>query len=128
VICKKIFLFACTVFFGPFFGFGQEQVSLLPEIVTIADRREALREKVGSSVTVVTREELENRREWFALEALRRTPGINVTRTGGPGQPAKLYMRGGEPRHVTFLVDGVEARDAAGFDGHDLVHLGLADV
>ncbi len=53
-------------------------------------------------------------------DVLRGAPGVVVTRSGGPGQPSTLFIRGASSAHTLVLLDGVEINDpsqpAGGFD------------
>lgn len=53
-------------------------------------------------------------------ESLRYTPGLTVTRAGGPGQPSTVLIRGAASEHTLVLLDGVAVNDigtpAGGFD------------
>src|SRR5262249_10314800 len=56
-------------------------------------------ENIASSVTVITREELERTQRRTVAEALQTVPGLNVAQTGGPGGQTSVFMRGTEARH-----------------------------
>lgn len=93
------------------------------ETVTVtANRDPAPRSRVGSSVTVVTREEIERRNPLFLADILRTIPGVEVTQTGGPGQVSSVRLRGGTAAQVLVLVDGVRANTTNNGDV-DLAHL-----
>ncbi len=77
------------------------------EIVVSANRHEAPRSEIGSSVTVLDAEEIEARNQVTVLDLLRTVPGVEVTRTGGPGKATTVRVRGGEGDHVLVLLDGV---------------------
>ncbi len=73
-------------------------------------------EKVGSSVSVVTAEQLKNQQVRTAAEALRSLPGVSVSQQGGSQNLTVVRLRGAESNHTLVLVDGVEV-NAAGTDG-----------
>ena len=73
-------------------------------------------EKVGSSVSVVTAEQLKTQQVRNAAEALRSLPGVSVSQQGGPQGLTVVRLRGAESNHTLVLVDGVEV-NAAGTDG-----------
>jgi vitamin B12 transporter len=72
-------------------------------------------DRLGSSVTVVTGEELRRQQVRSAAEALRSLPGVSVSRTGGIGGLTQVRLRGAESNHTLVLIDGVEAN--VGSDG-----------
>ena len=55
---------------------------LLPEVVVTANRIETPVEQLGSAVTVITAEQLEERQIKTVAEALRSVPGVAVGRSG----------------------------------------------
>lgn len=79
--------------------------------------------KVGASVSVVTREDLERRQVRNAGDALRTVPGVAVSRTGGFGSLTQVRLRGAEGNHTLVLIDGVEVNDTNNgeFDFSDLL-------
>ncbi len=44
-------------------------------------------------------------------EALKSAPGLVVAKSGGPGQPSALFLRGSASEHTLVLLDGVEIND-----------------
>ena len=67
--------------------------------------------EVGSAVTVVTGEELEQRQIRHVADALRSVPGISVSRAGSFGGNTQVRVRGAEANHVLVLIDGIEVND-----------------
>jgi vitamin B12 transporter len=78
---------------------------------------------VGSSVTVIGAEEIEARKETFALDLLRGVPSVAVSRAGGFGGLTQLRLRGAEANQTLVLIDGVEIADPVSgeFDFSDLL-------
>lgn len=93
------------------------------EIVVSANRVETPRRAVGSSVTVIDRDEIEARHEPPVLELLRSVPGVEVSQGGGPGKVASLFIRGGNSAHTLVLIDGVRVNSTTtgAFDFADLM-------
>lgn len=58
-------------------------------------------------VTVITREQIERSLATDVLDLLRFEAGLDVARTGGPGQAAAVFVRGSESNHALVLIDGV---------------------
>jgi vitamin B12 transporter len=67
--------------------------------------------EVASSISVVTREELERRQERSIADALRLVPGLDVRTSGPPGSVSSVFLRGADSDHTLLLVDGVEMND-----------------
>jgi len=83
----------------------------LPEVVVTANRLETAPEEVGSSQTVITREQLDRLQQATLFDVLRSVPGLNVARNGGPGSPASVFIRGANSGQTLVLIDGVEVND-----------------
>lgn len=71
--------------------------------------------QLGTSVSVVTGEELRRQQVRHAADALRSLPGVSVNRTGSPAGLTAVRLRGADPNHTLVLIDGIEAN--AGSDG-----------
>ncbi len=82
---------------------------------------DTLSSELGSSVSIVPREEIEQRNEASALELLRQLPGLAVVQTGSPGRLTSLYLRGGDSKFNLVQVDGVPV-NAFGGD-FDFAHI-----
>jgi len=68
----------------------------------------------GGSVTIIPREEIEQRNEPLAENLLRDVPGVAVSQTGPTGGIAGLYIRGGEPEYNLVEIDGVPVNTFGG--------------
>lgn len=89
-----------------------ENANAIEDVVVTATRTPTSISKLGSSVTVITSEEIEARQQTQVTDVLRSVPGLNVVQTGPTGGTVSIFMRGNENRHTLVLVDGVEFRDA----------------
>ncbi len=81
------------------------------QAVLSATRTEILREQNGSSVTVISGETLRRSGRGLLHDALRGTPGLDVVRSGAPGQQTSIFIRGTESRHTKVLLDGIPLND-----------------
>ena len=68
---------------------------------------------VASSVTVITREEIEQRQVKYLSDLLRDVPGFAVSQAGGAGSLTQIRVRGAEANQLLVLIDGVRANDPA---------------
>ena len=100
----------------------------LEHLLVTASRTPIETQRVGSSVTVVTRGDLEQGRYRFVADALRETAGIAVSRGGGLGGVTQLRMRGAEGNHTLVLIDGTEANNPVSNSEFDFAHLAVADI
>ncbi|RQW82593.1 MAG: TonB-dependent receptor, partial [Geobacter sp.] len=86
-------------------AFGQETPQL-EEIVVTANRSEAALNEIGSSISVISREEIDRKHATLVLDFLRTVPALNVVRSGGPGSQTYVSIRGAKPEHTLVLLDG----------------------
>lgn len=77
-----------------------------------ANRMEVELGKVGASITLLERAELEKFESTLAAEAIRFVPGIYVRNNGGYGSTSGITMRG-LPVVPLVLIDGVEVNNPA---------------
>jgi vitamin B12 transporter len=107
----------------------QSSVPLKHELVVTATRLETPEKKVGSSLTVVSGEELVRTGKTFVLEALESVLGLSTVRNGGPGATASVSLRGANSEHTLFLLDGLELNDPINPSrSYDVSHLALSQV
>lgn len=84
----------------------------IEEIVVTATRTKQPIKNVGSSISVITREQIENSKSPLLLDLLRQVQGIEVARTQGIGGTTSIFMRGGSPSQTLVFIDGVEVKSA----------------
>jgi len=107
----------------------QAATSLRHDLVVTATRLQTPEKKVGSSLTVVTGEELVRTGKAFVLDALEAALGLSTVRNGGPGATASVSVRGANSEHTLFLLDGLELNDPINPSrSYDVSHLPLSQV
>ena len=84
-----------------------QRVEALGPVMVTATRSEVAVEEVLASVTVLTRADIELSQAPDLVDLLSRQAGIDIARTGGPGQASTLFMRGTNSNHTLILVDGI---------------------
>lgn len=99
-----------------------------PPVVVSATRTPQPLDHVGSSITVITGEEMERRQTRIVSDVLREVPGFAVSRAGPVGQITRLRIRGAEGNQTLVLIDGIEANDPAADSEFDFAHLLAADI
>lgn len=87
--------------------------TIFSEIVVTATKTETPYYALGSSVTIITSEEISKKQIKTVIELLRLVPGLSVVQQGGPGKLANVFLRGANPNHTLVIVDGVEMNDAS---------------
>ena len=82
---------------------------------------------LGTSVSVVTRDQIIAEQERTGADALRGLPGVSVNQQGGAGNVSVVRIRGAESNHTLVLIDGVEVN--SGIDGFfDFANLATDDI
>lgn len=88
-----------------------------PETVVVtATRTEQPLEVTGTSMSVITANEIEDQQTVFVTDLLAETPGLIVVRNGGVGQTTTISIRGSEAGQTLVLVDGVRLNDPSSPD------------
>ncbi len=86
-------------------------VEHLPEIVVSASRVPLAARSVGSSITVITADDIKRKQARVVSDLLREVPGVAVHRSGTPGTLTAVRIRGSEHGHTLVLIDGVKVND-----------------
>jgi vitamin B12 transporter len=103
--------------------------SLQYEIVVTATRLETPAKEIASSVTVITREDLEKMKKSTLLEVLREVLGVAIIQNGGAGAAGSMSIRGANSEHTLIMMDGVELNDPiTPSRSYDLAHLVLDSI
>lgn len=85
---------------------GDQNSTLTPVIVT-ATRTAITANEALSSVTVITREDIDRLQPVSVADLLTGLPGVSIGQPGGIGAQTSLYLRGTNATHVLVLIDGV---------------------
>ncbi len=89
----------------------KENPPLEHEITVTATRMDTPTREIASSVTVITRGDIERSRKTTVLEILQDVVGITFTQNGPVGATASVHIRGGNAEHTLVMMDGVELND-----------------
>jgi len=99
------------------------------DYVVTATRTATSTERLGSSVTVIGKAEIERRQVRSMVELLQGIRGLHVTQSGGRGKQASVFSRGTNSNHTLFLINGIRVSDPSTPSGtFQLEHLNLEDV
>lgn len=90
---------------------ADEDDDLLTILIT-ASRFAETADEALAPVTVITRQEIEDKQAATVEEVLRAVPGITLSNNGGVGKQTGLFLRGTESNHVLVLIDGVKVGSA----------------
>ncbi len=75
-------------------------------IVTATRTRQSAGDTLAQ-VAVITRDDIEAAGTATLAELLQRKAGVEIRSTGGPGQPAGVFIRGASSSQILLLVDGL---------------------
>lgn len=102
---------------------------ILPQIVVSATTVPTPAADIGSSVTVITGDEIRREQLRTVPDVLRQVPGLNVVQTGGPGGQTSVFLRGTNANQVKVLIDGIDVSDPTTPNGAvDFAHLLAGDI
>ena len=99
----------------------------LQSVVTVASRLPQTADRLTADAVVITREQLALLPADNLADALQALAGVQVSRTGGPGQPTSVLIRGAAASNTLVLVDGVRMGSAT-LGQFDFSTIGLAGI
>ncbi len=123
---KTILLATCLPLALPLIFHPASAVELEP-ISIIASRTPVSLNASGSSITVITEQNLRDSQQQYVADVLRTVPGVAVSQTGGSGKFTQIRMRGSEADHVLVIIDGIEVNPGSG-NGVNFAHFLTADI
>jgi len=83
-----------------------------PDIVVTGSREPLAPERLAADVVVIDADTLQGSAADSLADLLRRETGVQVSRSGGPGQSSGLFIRGAASQQSVVLVDGVRIGSA----------------
>lgn len=96
------------------------------QVVVSASLGGALSPQIGSSVTVVNKQQMQNEGVQTLADALRNVPGVAIDRTGQLGAVTSAFVRGGNSNYNLVMIDSIPMNDFGG--GFDLAPLPVDGV
>lgn len=89
-------------------GSGDGKMSRLDPVVVTATRTHTPLSDLPQTVTVISREDIEESKVDTVADLLRQVAGVEVLQSGGRGTAASVFIRGSESDEVLVLIDGVQ--------------------
>jgi len=87
---------------------GDAPPTRLDPLVVTATRTHATLSEIPQTVTVITREDIEESKVDTVADLLRAVVGVEVLQSGGRGTSTSVFIRGSESDEVLVLIDGVQ--------------------
>jgi vitamin B12 transporter len=110
-------------------AFAEDRVNDLGTVVFSANRTQTEEAAVGSSVTVITRSEIEKSGEVTVKDLLTRVPGLGFSQAGPTGSATTVDMRGLGAGYILVRIDGIDISDPSLLQtAASLEHLMTGDV
>lgn len=86
-------------------------------------------QRAGSSISVISRDQIERSSAGTLADLLRSVPGVTVMESGGAGGQALVYLRGAEPQHTLVMIDGIRVNDVSSArDEYDFAGFSATDI
>lgn len=102
-------LIACSALANPVYAANR-----LEEIVVTSSRVPTPLREVGTSISIITEDEIRALGFNTLQDVLRTQPSVGVSNTGGVGAPTSLRIRGEEGFRTRVFIDGIDIADASG--------------
>ena len=125
---------AAAIFFSPLLSqeTGEKEKKIPPlqhKVVVTATRIETPAHEVASSVSVISKEELERMKKATVLKTLEEIPGLTIIQNGAAGGAASIFIRGANSEHTLVLMDGIELNNPISpARSVDLAHFTLENI
>lgn len=87
------------------------------KIVITANPYSQSTDEIMSTVSIITRTDIERIQPKSIAQLLQTTAGVDIASNGGPGQNTSVFVRGTNSTHTLFLVDGVRIDTVTGSGG-----------
>lgn len=100
----------------------------IESITVTASRTPLSLDQTGSSLTIITKEDIQRRNVINLVDILRDVPGFAVSRSGPLGAITQLRVRGAEANHLLVMIDGIEVNDPAQSSEFNFAHLQASNI
>ena len=104
---------------------------LSSRVVVTAEAEPQQVQETTAPVTIITRDEIDQRQAVTLPDVLVYSPGVSVGRTGREGGTASIFLNGGNSSYTKVLVDGTpvnEPGNAVDFSNFSLDNIGKVEV
>lgn len=81
------------------------------EIIVTSSRLNQTQTEMGSSVSIISKDDIEKLGFDFAVDAIAAAPGVTINQNGSFGGQASVRIRGASSEQTLVLIDGVSVND-----------------
>ena len=89
-------------------SYDKSNAIILDQISISASKVPTELKKTGSSVTIITKDDIENSNEIFLIDYLNNIAGISVDQNGPAGMLSRITIRGSSAQYAKVLFDGID--------------------
>jgi vitamin B12 transporter len=89
----------------------------IEEITVTANRIQGTLDEIGSTIEVITADDIAKIQESSIADILRQVAGLSMSRTGGLGAVTNVRVRGAEAGQAVVILNGVKLNDLASPSG-----------
>ncbi|MBY9068186.1 TonB-dependent receptor [Hyphomonas sp. WL0036] len=108
---------------------SEAEESRLGPVIVEGSRLGQTATEVGSSVSIISAQDLEKLDFDFALDAVATAPGVTINQNGAFGGSASVRIRGASSGQTLVLIDGVPVGDPSTTDGSfNFAYLDTANI
>ncbi|MDO9453562.1 MAG: TonB-dependent receptor [Stagnimonas sp.] len=104
---KTLIAIAALTAASPFAHAADAATTSLEPVFVTATRTPVPADDVLAATITITRADIERTQANDIADLLRLHAGLDIGRSGGPGQLTSVFIRGGESDHTLVLIDGV---------------------
>ena len=88
--------------------YDQSNAIVLGEITISASKVPMALKKTGSSIKIITIDDIENSNEIFLIDYLNNITGVSVDQNGPSGMLSRITIRGSSAQYAKVLLDGID--------------------
>jgi len=92
----------------PLAAHAQENDTARDTVIVTGVTTPVAEEKIGQSITVISRQLIEEQGYNYVPDVMRQMPGAAVSQIGAPGALTQVRVRGAEANHTLVLLDGID--------------------
>jgi len=100
----------------------------VPEVVVSASRVVVPIHHVGSSLSVLNAQDIQERQPQFVHELLREIPSVAVSQSGPDGGLTQVRIRGAEGNHTKVMIDGLDLANPFSSDEVQIQHFPISSI